>query len=170
VSDPAALATAVQREIWAMNPNQTISSVRTLESIVDDQISGRKVQTGLFTAFGGLALFMAALGVYGLLSFVVTSRTRELGVRTAMGAQRRDLVALIAREGVVWVACGLMGGLALAMIVSRSMSSLVYGVKPLDWVSLASSWSVLAIVAGLVALVPVWRATRVDPMAILRAE
>jgi putative ABC transport system permease protein len=63
-----------------------------------------------------------------------------------------------------------MGGLALAMIVSRSMNSLIYGVKPLDWVSLASSWSVLAIVAGLAALVPIWRATRIDPMAILRAE
>jgi putative ABC transport system permease protein len=170
VSDPATLATAIQREIWAMNPNQTISSVRTLESIVNEQISGRKVQTGLFTTFGGLSLFMAALGVYGLLSFVVTSRTRELGVRTAMGAQRGDLVALIVREGAVWVVFGLMGGLALAMIVSRSMNSLIYGVKPLDWVSLASSWSVLAIVAGLAALVPIWRATRIDPMAILRAE
>jgi predicted permease len=169
-SDPSALVGAVQREIWAMNPNQTISNVRTLESIVDDQISGRKVQTGLFTAFGGLALFMAALGVYGLLSFVVTSRTRELGVRAAMGAQRGDLVALIAREGAVWVACGLVGGLALAMVISRSMSSLVYGVKPLDWVSLASSWSVLAIGAGLAAVVPVWQATHVDPMTVLRAE
>src|SRR5206468_3399680 len=83
-SNPAALAAAVQREIWAVNPNQTIADVRTLESIVDGQISGRKVQTGLFTAFAALALFMAALGVYGLLSFVVTSRMRELGVRTAM--------------------------------------------------------------------------------------
>jgi ABC-type antimicrobial peptide transport system permease subunit len=85
------------------------------------------VQTGLFTAFAGLALVMAALGVYGLLSLVVTSRTRELGVRTAVGAQRRDLVSLIARDSAVWVACGLGGGLALAVIVSRSMSSLIYG-------------------------------------------
>ena len=143
--------------------------MRTLESIVDDQISGRKVQTVLFTAFGGLALFMAALGVYGLLSFVVTSRRRELGVRAAMGAQRGDLVALIAREGALWVACGLVGGLALAVIISRSMSSLVYGVKPLDWVSLAVP-------------APSWRssqgwrhcsrhrATHVDPMTVLRAE
>jgi predicted permease len=169
-SDPAALVAAVQREIWAMNPNQTISNVRTLESIVDDQISGRKVQTGLFTAFGGLALFMAALGVYGLLSFVVTSRRRELGVRTAVGAQRSDLVALIARECAVWVACGLVGGLALAMIVSRSMSSLIYGVEPLDWLSLTTAACVLGTVAGIAALVPVWRATRVDPMTVLRAE
>jgi ABC-type antimicrobial peptide transport system permease subunit len=113
---------------------------------------------------------MAALGVYGLLSFVVTSRTRELGVRAAMGAQRGDLVSLIARDSAVWVACGIVGGIALAMIVSRSMSSLIYGVEPLDWVSLASSSVVLATVAGLAALLPVWRATRVDPMTVLRAE
>ena len=169
-SNPTALVAALQREIWAVNPNQTISSVATLESIVEGQISDRKVQTGLLTAFAGLALFMAALGVYGLLSFVVTSRMRELGVRTAMGAQRSDLVSLIARESATWVTCGLVGGLALAMIVSRSMSSLIYGVEPLDWVSLTTSWSVLAMAAALAALLPVWRATRVDPMTVLRAE
>ena len=169
-SNPAALVTAVQREIWAVNPNQTIANVRTLESIVDGQISDRKVQTGLLTTFAGLALFMAALGVYGLLSFVVTSRTRELGVRAAMGAQRRDLVSLVARDSAVWVACGLVVGVALAMIVSRSMSSLIYGVEPLDWISLTSSMSVLATVAGLAALLPVWRATRVDAMTVLRTE
>jgi putative ABC transport system permease protein len=169
-SNPAALVSAVQREIWAVNPNQTIDNMRTLESIVDAQIADRRVQTGLFSAFAGLALYMAALGVYGLLSFVVTSRTRELGVRAAMGAQRRDLVSLIARDSTVWVACGLVGGLALAMIVSRSMSSLIYGVEPLDWVSLTSSMSVLATVAGLAALLPVWRATRVDPLTVLRTE
>ena len=169
-SNPEALASAVRREIWALNPNLAISDVRTLETIVEGQIADRKVQTGLFTSFAGLALFMAALGVYGLLSFVVTSRTRELGVRTAMGAQRSDLVSLIARDCAIWVTCGLMGGLLLAMIVSRSMTSVIYGVEPLDWVSLTASWSVLAMVAGLAALLPVWRATRVDPMTVLRAE
>jgi len=169
-SNPAALVAAVQREIWAVNPNQTIANVRTLESIVNGQIADRKVQTALFTAFAGLALFMAALGVYGLLSFVVTSRMRELGVRAAMGAQRRDLVSLIARDSAAWVACGLVVGVAFAMIVSRSMSSLIYGVEPLDWISLMSSSSVLAMAAGLAAMLPAWRATRVDPMTVLRAE
>ena len=169
-SDPTTLEAAVQREIWAVNPNQTISSLRTLESVVDGQISGRKVQTALFTAFAALALFMAALGVYGLLSFVVTARTRELGVRAAMGAQRGDLVSLIARDSAVWVACGLAGGIALAMTVSRSMSSLIYGVTPLDWISLTTSTCVLITVAGIAALFPVWRATRVDPITVLRAE
>jgi predicted permease len=170
ISNPAALVAAVQREIWAVNPNQTIADVRTLQSIVEGQISDRKVQTGLFTAFAGLALFMAALGVYGLLSFVVASRMRELGVRTAMGAQRRDLVSLIAADSAVWVACGLIAGLALAVIVSRSMSSLIYGVKPLDWISLITSTCVLGAVAAIAALLPVWRATQVDPMTVLRSD
>jgi ABC-type lipoprotein release transport system permease subunit len=169
-SNPAALAPAVQREIWAINPNQTIANVRTLESIVDGQISIRKVQTALFSTFSGLALFMAALGVYGLLSFVVTSRTREIGVRTAMGAQRWDLVALIMRDSVVSVGFGLAGGLVLAVIVSRSMRSLIYGVEPLDVISLATSTGVLGAVAGVAALIRVWRATRIDPMTALRAE
>jgi predicted permease len=169
-SNPMALVEAVRREIWEINPNQTIDSVRTLESVVEGQISDRKVQTGLFTAFAGVALFMAALGVYGLLSFVVTSRTRELGVRAAMGAQRRDLVSLIARDSAVWVACGLVAGLALAVIVSRSMSSLIYGVEPLDWMSLTTSTCLLGTVAVIAALFPVWRATRVNPMTVLRAE
>jgi putative ABC transport system permease protein len=169
-SNPAALVGAVQREIWAVNPNQTIDGVRTLESIVDGQISGRKVQTGLFSAFAGLALFMAALAVYGLLSFVVNSRMRELGMRAALGAQRRNLVSLIARDSAVWVACGLVGGIALAVIVSRSMSSLIYGVEPLDWISLTTSTCLLGMVAIVAALFPVWRATRVNPMTVLRAD
>jgi putative ABC transport system permease protein len=170
VSNPAALAAAVQREIWAVDPNQTIANVQTLESIVEGQMSGRKVQAALFSVFAGLALFMAALGVYGLLSFVVTSRMRELGVRTAMGAKRRDLVSLIAADSVVWVACGLVVGLVLAVIVSRSMSSLIYGIDPLDWISLITSTCVLGAFSAIAALFPVWRATRVDPMTVLRAE
>ena len=170
ISNPTAIAAAMQQEIWAVNPNQTIANIRTLESVVEGQISDRKVQTGLFTAFAGLALFMTALGVYGLLSFVVTSRIRELGVRMAMGAQRRDLVSLIAGDSAVWVICGLGGGLALAALVSRSMRTIIYGVEPLDWLSLLASTCVLGAVACIAALRPVWRATRVEPMAVLRVD
>jgi putative ABC transport system permease protein len=169
-SNPVTLAAAVQREIWAVNPNQTIANVRTLESIVEGQISDRKVQTGLFTTFAGLALFMAALSVYGLVSFAVTTRARELGLRTALGAQRRDLVSLIAGDSAAWVGGGLVGGLALASIVSRSMRSLIFGVEPLDWISLITSTCVLGAVAVVAALLPVWRATRLDAMTVLRGE
>jgi len=170
VSNPTTLAAAVRQEIWAVNPNQTIANVRTLESIVEGQISERKVQTGLFTTFGGLALFMTALGIYGLISFVVTSRRHELGVRAALGAQPLDLVSLIAGDSVWWVICGLISGVALAAIVGRSMRTILYGVGPLDWISLIVSACVLGAVAGIAALIPVWRATQADPMTVLRAE
>ena len=123
-----------------------------------------------YMVLANLALFMAALGVYGLLSFVVTSRMRELGVRTAVGAQRLDLVSLIAKDSAVWVICGLVAGFALSVIVSRSMTSLIYGIEPLDWISLITSTCVLGTVAGIAALLPVWRATQVDPMTVLRSE
>jgi len=91
------LASALQKEIWAINPNQPVADIRTLDALVDGQIADRKVQTGLLSIFSGLALFMAALGVYGLLSFTVAARTRELGVRVALGARGRELVALVSR-------------------------------------------------------------------------
>ena len=91
-------------------------------------------------------------------------------MRAAIGARPQHLVFLVARDSAVWVACGLVGGLALAAIVSRTMSSLIYGVEPLDWLSLMMSTCLLGAVAGLAALLPVWRATSVDPMTVLRAE
>jgi putative ABC transport system permease protein len=169
-SNPLALVDAMQREIWAVDPDQTIDDVRTLESRIDAQIAGRRTQTALLTTFGGLALFMAALGVYGLLSFLVTSRTRELGVRTAIGAQRRDLAWLIASDSAVWIACGLAAGVALAVAVGRTMGSVIYGVEPLDWMSLGAAVCLLATVGIVAALRPVWRATRLDPVTVLRAE
>lgn len=111
-----------------------------------------------------------ALGVYGLLSFLVTSRTHALGVRTAIGAQRRDLVRLIAVDSAGWMACGLAGGLALAVGVGRVMRSMIHGVEPLDWISLGAAVLLLATVGALAALRPVWRATRLDPVTVLRAE
>src|SRR6185436_11189769 len=103
-------------------------------------------------------------------SFVVTSRMREFGVRTAMGAQRRNVVSLIAKDSAVWVICGLVAGFALSVVAGRIIRSLIYGIEPLDWLSLITSTCVLGAVAGIAAFFPAWRATRVDPMTVLRAE
>jgi hypothetical protein len=168
--NPMTLASALQREIWAINPNQPVADIRTLDALVDGQIADRKVQTGLLSIFSGLALFMAALGVYGLLSFTVAARTRELGVRVALGARGRELVALVSRGSLRWVAAGLMVGIALALATSRAMASLIYGVQPTDWRSLLASTIVLGLVGIGAALLPVWRATRIDPVVIMRAE
>ena len=168
-SNPTALVAALQREIWAVNPNQTISSVATLESIVEGQISDRKVQTGLLTAFAGLALFMAALGVYGLLSFVVTSRTRELGVRYGHGsAATRSRLPHRERQ------CG-VGGLRPRGWTHAGRDRQSKYEQPdlrrrTSRLDIADDLLVLARDGcGMAALFPVWRATRVDPMTVLRA-
>jgi ABC-type antimicrobial peptide transport system permease subunit len=168
--NPITLASALQQQIWAINPNQAVADIRTLDVLVDGQIADRKVQTGLFSTFAGLALFMAALGVYGLLSFTVVARTRELGVRAALGARRGDLVALVSKGSLGWVATGLVVGIALVFATSRAMGSVIYGVEPLDWMSLVASTIVLGLAGTVAALLPVWRATRIDPVVILRAE
>ena len=168
--NPMALATTLQQTIWAMNSNQPVADIRTLDALVDGQIVDRKVQTGLLSTFAGLALFMAALGVYGLLSFTVAARTRELGVRAALGARSGELVALVSRGSLRWVAAGLVVGVALALAASRGLSSLIYGVEAMDWRSLMASTAVLGLVGAAAALLPVWRAARIDPVVILRAE
>lgn len=168
--NPMTLATVLQQTIWAMNANQPVADIRTLEALVDGQIADRKVQTGLLSTFAGLALFMAALGVYGLLSFIVAARTRELGVRAALGARGAELVALVSRGSLRWVTAGLVVGVALALATSRAMGSFIYGVEPMDWRSLVASTTVLGLVGIAAALLPVWRATHIDPVIILRAE
>jgi putative ABC transport system permease protein len=168
--DPTALATALQQTIWSMNAKQPVADIRTLDALVDGQIVDRKVQTSLLSTFAGLALFMAALGVYGLLSFTVAARTRELGLRAALGARGSELVALVSRGSLRWVVAGLVVGIVLALATSRAMGSLIYGVEPMDWRSLVASTAVLGLVGIAAALFPVWRATRIDPVVILRAE
>ena len=168
--NPMSLATTLQQAIWALNPNQPVADIRTLEALVDGQIADRRVQTSLLTAFAGLALFMAALGVYGLLSFTVAARAREFGVRSALGAGGGELVALVSKGSLRSVAVGLLAGIGLAVAASRAMGSLIYGVQPMDWTSLAASTAALGLVGIGAALLPVWRATRIDPVVVLRAE
>jgi predicted permease len=168
--NPVALPSALQKAIWDINPNQPVADIRTLDALVDGQIADRKVQTTLFSTFAGLALFMAALGVYGLLSFTVAARRREIGVRMAFGARGGDLIALVSKGSLRWVAIGLALGIALALATSRAMDSVIYGVEPMDWTSLIASTVVLGIAALGAALLPVWRATRIDPVVVLRGE
>jgi predicted permease len=167
---PMTLATTLQQAIWAINPNQPVADIRTLDALVDGQIADRRVQTSLLSTFAGLALFMAALGVYGLLSFTVAARTRELGIRSALGARGGELAAIVSRGSLRSVAAGLAVGIGLALAASRAMGSLIYGVEPMDWTSLVASTAVLGLVGIGAALLPVWRATRIDPVEILRAE
>jgi len=168
--DPMTLAGALRQAVWQIDPNQSVADVRTLDELVDGQIAGRKVQAGLITAFGALGLFMTALGVYGLLSFTVVVRTREIGVRAALGASAGDLVRLVSRSSLLRLGIGLAAGLVLAFAAGRAMRSMIYGVEPLDWLSLSAAIAILGVAGCAAALLPVRRATRIDPAVVLRAE
>jgi putative ABC transport system permease protein len=169
-ADPMSLAPAVQREVWAINRNQAVSQIRTLETIVDEQVSNRRLQAVLLSTFSLLSISLAALGLYALLSFVVEARKQEFGVRMALGATPRDLVASVLHQTVVWIGSGALAGLAITLLVARSLSSLLYGVEPSDPATLIASVLLLFGVGALAACIPAWRASRIDPMAALRHE
>ncbi|MGH9161958.1 MAG: ABC transporter permease, partial [Vicinamibacteraceae bacterium] len=129
---PTGLVAAVQREIWEIDPTQPLSRVQTLDAVVEGQLSPRKLQTTLLGVFAGLALFLAALGIHGVLSFVVAARRREFGVRIAVGAQASNVVVSVFRQSFAWIACGVTLGLAATVLATRALSSLLYGVTPTD--------------------------------------
>jgi predicted permease len=168
--DPSNLIAALEREVWAINPDQTVSNVRLMDALVDGQIRARRTQTRLLMIFAGLVVFLAALGVYGLMSFIVTARTPEFGVRMALGADRGRLASLVARQGLVWLATGTPIGLAITFAVSQSLSGLLYGIQPLDPLTLIAAVLLLCVVGCAASVVPVYRATRIDPLTALRLE
>jgi ABC-type antimicrobial peptide transport system permease subunit len=156
--------------VWSIDKDQTVSNVRLMNALVDGQISARKAQTAWLTAFAGLVVFLAALGVYGLMSFVVTTRTKEFGVRLALGADRMRLATFVAGQGFAWLATGTAAGLAITLALSRTFAGLLYGVQPLDPLTLVGAPILLCVVGCAASLLPVYRATRIDPVIALRSE
>jgi predicted permease len=168
--EPLTLATALRSAVWALDPAQPVADIRTLDGLVEGQIDDRKLQAGLLSSFAVLALSMAALGVYGLLSFTAAGRRREFAVRVALGANASDLVALLSRGSVGSVIAGTLVGSALTWPVSRAFRSVVFGVQPLDRTSVLAASGLLLLVAIGAALTPVMRAVRTDPAGVLKAE
>ena len=147
-----------------------LSRVRSLNDYVDDAGAPRRLSVVLLSSFAGLALLLAAVGIYGVMSYVVTQRTREIGIRIALGAQRRDIMRLVLRNGMILLALGVVLGLAGAFSVSRYLQSLLFEVKSTDSMTFASVPLILAFVAFLACYLPARRAMRVDPITALRFE
>jgi predicted permease len=168
--DPAALAPAVRDIIRRADPKLPITSVQTLPDLVDLETASRAVQVRVLAAFAAVAFVLAAVGIHGLLSFAVSQRTAEIGVRIALGAQRRDILAMVLSRGVKLSLAGVVPGVLLAYAAGRSMEALLAGVHPADAVTIASAvgLSVLMTIVG--TLAPTLRALRVDPIAALRTE
>ncbi|MGH7718666.1 MAG: ABC transporter permease [Gemmatimonadaceae bacterium] len=168
--DPAAVAGAVRRELQGIDTNISFVSVRPLTDLIRPQTLPWRTGTLIFTLFGALGLLLAAVGLYGVLAFLVAQRTREIGVRMALGAQRRDVLALVLGQGTRLIAAGILAGAAGAAIATRLFASMMYGVSPFDPIVYVLTAAVLAAVGLLAVYVPARRAVAVDPVVALRAE
>jgi putative ABC transport system permease protein len=169
-TDPLSLVGAVRGAVLSIDPNQPISNVSTLEKVVDDSIAQRRLNMLLMTLFGGLAMLLSAVGIYGLLSHAVTQRTQEMGIRMALGAQVNDVLKLVLRQGMTLALVGEGIGLLGAFLLMRLMRGLLFGVTPNDTTTFVVVTGVLAVVALLACYVPARRATKVDPLIALRYE
>jgi len=169
-SDPLALVGSVRSAVLSIDPNQPISNVSTLDKVVDDSIAQRRLNMLLMGLFGGLAMLLSAVGIYGLLSHAVTQRTQEMGIRMALGAQVGDVLKLVLRQGMMLALAGEAIGLIGAFVLTRLIRGLLFGVTPNDATTFVAVAGVLAIVALLACYLPARRATKVDPLVALRYE
>jgi putative ABC transport system permease protein len=169
-SDESQIAALLRERVAALNHEVPVSEVQTMGAVVSEAVSAPASTTSLFVAFAAVALLLGIIGIYGVLSFLVAQRTREIGLRIALGAQRSDVLVLVMKEGAKFSLAGIAVGLIGAFLVTRLMSSELYGVSPLDPVTYIGVAVVMAAVTLLACYIPTRRAMRVDPIVALRYE
>ena len=169
-ADPANLLTAVRGAVTAADPNIPIVTVETQLSQIERRFASERVLAQAYALFGGIAVFVAAIGLFGLLSYMVAQRTREIGIRMAMGAQRGEVLGLVLRESMLLVVAGLAIGVAAAVGAGRLVASQLFGLEPTDIPTMLSAIAVMIAGTAVAGYLPARRATRVDPMVALRYE
>jgi putative ABC transport system permease protein len=168
--NPLSLQKAISAAIWSVNKDQALSNIRTVDQIRDQQMGGRRIASILFGVFASIALLLAGIGIYGVISYSVAQRTREMGIRAALGASRQMLLRLVLDRGALLTAIGLSIGVVGALALTRVMASLLFGIGARDPITFVSVGLILAAVAMLASYVPARRATKVDPVVALRYE
>ena len=168
--DPATLVPAIRKAIWSVDKDQPIVRVTTMDRLLAASESERHFALIVFEVFALVGLVLAATGIYGVLSGSVTERTREIGVRAALGASRGDILALVIRQGMTLTGLGVAIGLTGAVAASRALITLLFGVSRLDPTTYVGVVTLLLGVSAVACWVPAWRAARVDPSITLRAE
>jgi putative ABC transport system permease protein len=169
-ADPGALGEAVRREILSMDPNIPVFKVRTMEGVVSEFLAERRFALELLAIFAGVALLLAAIGIYGVMAYTFSRRTNEIGIRIALGASRADILRLALGEGIATILLGLAAGLAGSLLLTRFIQSMLFSVKPTDPVTFVTIAALLAAATLLACLVPAHRASRVEPTQALRSE
>ena len=168
--DPESIVSAVRQAIWSLDKEQPLAHIRTLDAMIDRQLSTSSQSSALLGAYALLALLLASLGIYGVLSYAVTQRTREIGVRIAIGATSSEIMMAFGRRGLTLTLTGLVIGVGLAALASRLLTALLYGFRPGFISTVAGVAVILLSIAALACFVPARRASRIDPMAALRQE
>jgi predicted permease len=166
--DPLALADAVRDEVWALDPNLPVLEVRTVESLYRESLARRRFNTLVLSLFAGFALLLGLVGLYGVMAFSVVRRTREIGIRMALGARAGTVAGLVLRQGAALTLAGLAAGTAAALASSRLMSGLLYGIEPHDPATLAAAAALLAALSLAACFLPARRAARLDPTRALK--
>ena len=164
------MANTIQRVIWEVDPGQPIYELSTMDQILARAVFLPRLSTTLLATFALAALLLAALGIYGVLSYSVSQRTREIGLRMALGASGGNTIAMIVRNSVIMVAIGGVIGLIAATLLARSMEGILFGVEPFDVPSFTMAAITLLIAGVLASLLPALRTTRVDPVVALREQ
>ncbi len=168
--DPASFAPLVEREVRALDKDQPVSDVRTMDQWVARTLSQARFSSTLLTTFAALALVLAAIGIYGVMSYAVSQRTSEIGIRLALGAESRDILAMIVGNAVRLAVIGLAIGVVLALALSRTLASLLYETTGTDPLTFAAVVGVLGAVALLASYFPARRASRIPPVEALRYQ
>ena len=168
--EPAGLIRVIQNEVAALDPDQPLSGVATMSQLVAGSMATSRFQSGLLSVLAASALILAAIGIYGLIAFSVSQRTREIGVRMALGAARRDVLIMVVKQGLILVLIGGGTGLVAALGLARLLRHLLPGVRPTDPVTFIAVSLVLVAVALLAGYIPARRAMKINPMEALRYE
>jgi putative ABC transport system permease protein len=169
-SDPVSMAQIVKQQIWKIDSQLPVTKVQTMSEVAAASFAGRRLNMSLLAIFAALALVLAAVGIYGVMSYSVTQRTQEIGIRMALGARAADVLKLIIKNGMTLILIGVCIGLGGAVALTRLLTTLLFGVAPTDTVTFIAVSLVLIVVALLACYIPARRATKVDPLVALRYE
>jgi ABC-type antimicrobial peptide transport system permease subunit len=164
------LIAALKEQIHSLDKNLPVYEIRTMEQVLDEGTSQRRFESFVMSIFATVALLLAAIGLFGVLSSLVRQRTQEIGIRMALGAQSKDVLRLVASEGFPLVTLGLVIGVAAGVALSRFLANLFFGVSPSNPATYLEVALVMLVIAAVACLVPAWRPLRVSPMVALRCE